>query len=323
MNRALRLTAPVALAAASALVLAGCAGGGDAEPTPTSSADAAACMEVAPGGLSDAITADGGFGETPNATFEVPVETDELQRSILIEGEGDATEPGQSVDVVLTMYNATSGEQLISQPASLGVGDSSLLTAFRAAVDCVPVGTRTATVAPAADVYGEQGNDSIGVAPGEAVVIVADITGLTEEAPTADSVTPSEWTENVPEVTFNGDEPPTVVIPDIEPSTELQLKVLEEGDGDTVASGDQVSVKYQGLNWATKEIFDQSYPGEPVTFGTDQVIAGFGAALVDQKVGTKLIVTIPPEYGYGTDTSVNLGGQTLVFVVEITGTEPA
>jgi peptidylprolyl isomerase len=317
MNRALRMAAPVALAAASALVLAGCAGGGT-EPTPSASAsaDAAECMDVASGGLSDSVTADGAFGEAPNATFEVPVETDELQRSILIEGDGDATEPGDVVDVVITMYNATSGEQLVSQPASLGVGDSSLLVGFTAAVDCVPIGSRTVTVAPAEDVYGEQGNESIGVAPGEAVVIVADITGLTEQA------TPSEWTENVPEVTFNGDEAPTVVIPDTEPSPELQLKVLEEGDGDTVAAGDQVSVKYQGLNWATKEIFDQSYPGEATTFGTDQVIAGFGAALVGQKVGTKLIVTIPPEFGYGTDAGAHeLGGQTLVFVVEITGTQ--
>lgn len=317
MNRALRLTAPVALAAASALVLAGCAGGGGSTTEPTSTAAAGECLDLSSGAASDGITADGAFGETPNATFETPLETDELQRSVLIEGEGDATEPGDVIDAVVTLYSSTSGEQLASSPASFEIGDASLYRGFTAAVDCVPIGTRTVTVAPAADVYGEEGNPSIGVAPGEAVVIVADITGLTEQATT------SEWTENVPEVTFNGDEPPTVVIPDTEPSPELLLKVLEEGDGETVEAGDQVSVKYQGLNWATKEIFDQSYPGDPATFGTDQVIAGFGAALVGQKVGTKLIVTIPPEFGYGTDPNVNLGGQTLVFVVEITDTTRA
>lgn len=321
MNRALRLAAPVALAAASALVLAGCAGGDGSAPESTSPAAAGECMDVSSGSGSDAITADGTFGEVPNATFETPLEAEELERSILIEGDGDPTEPGDAVDVVLTMYSATSGEQLISQPASLGVGETSLLTAFRAAVDCVPIGTRTATVAPASDVYGDQGNESIGVEPGEAVVIVADVTGITEEPAPAE---PGEWTENVPEVTFNGEESPTVVIPDAPASPELLLKVLEEGDGETVEAGDQVSVRYQGLNWETKEIFDQSYPGEPVTFGTDQVIAGFGGALVGQKVGTKLIVTIPPEYGYGTDPAAHqLGGQTLVFVVEIEGTTRA
>jgi peptidylprolyl isomerase len=320
MNRALRLAAPVALAAASALVLAGCAGGGDTGSTtdPTATTAAGECMDLSSGSASDSITADGAFGETPNATFETPVEADELQRSILIEGDGDATKPGDVVDAVVTLYSATSGEQLASSPASFEIGDASLYRSFTAAVDCVPIGTRTVTVAPAADAYGEEGNPSIGVNPGEAVIIVADVTGMTEQ------VTTSEWTENVPEVTFNGDEPPTVVIPDTEPSTELLLKVLEEGDGETVEAGDQVSVKYQGLNWATKEIFDQSYPGDPATFGTDQVIAGFGAALVGQKVGTKLIVTIPPEFGYGTDAGAHeLGGQTLVFVVEITDTTRA
>ena len=123
MNRALRLAAPVALAAASALVLAGCASGDGSTPASTTPAAAAGeCMDVSSGSLSDGVTADGAFGQVPNATFDTPAETEELQRSILIEGEGDATEPGQEVDVVLTMYSGKSGEQLISQPVSLGVG---------------------------------------------------------------------------------------------------------------------------------------------------------------------------------------------------------
>jgi FKBP-type peptidyl-prolyl cis-trans isomerase len=135
---------------------------------------------------------------------------------------------------------------------------------------------------------------------------------------------PTEWTENVPEVEFGAEgEPPTVTIPDVEPSTELQVHIIEEGDGDTVAEGDSVTLQYQGISWDTGEVFDSSYErGEPATFATDQVIQGFGAALVGQKVGTKLIVTIPPELAYGTDPAAHeLAGQTLVFLVEIEGTE--
>jgi peptidylprolyl isomerase len=54
---------------------------------------------------------------------------------------------------------------------------------------------------------------------------------------------------------------------------------------------------------------------------TDQVVEGFGAALVGQKVGTRLVVTIPPEYAYGEkgagSDSSGLAGQTLVFVIDI------
>ena len=128
----------------------------------------------------------------------------------------------------------------------------------------------------------------------------------------------------MPEVQFNGDEAPTVTIPDAEPSTELLVKVLEEGDGAEVQAGDTVTLHYQGLNWATKEIFDQSYGKDAARFGTGDVIPGFGGALVGQTVGTKLVVTIPPALGYGEEESANgLGGQTLVFVVEIQDTESA
>jgi FKBP-type peptidyl-prolyl cis-trans isomerase len=50
------------------------------------------------------------------------------------------------------------------------------------------------------------------------------------------------------------------------------------------------------------------------------VVQGFGAALVGQKVGTRLVVSIPPKYGYGTtgNTQAGIKGtDTIVFVIEI------
>ncbi|WP_394553263.1 FKBP-type peptidyl-prolyl cis-trans isomerase [Agromyces sp. MMS24-JH15] len=324
MNRALRRAAPVALAASAALLLAGCAGA-EPEATPTPTADAATCLEPTSGAQSDAVTVDGEFGEVPTVAFATPLAAEGLQTSVLIEGDGGKTEPGDVANVVISMFNGTTGVQLVSQPATLGMGDETLLESFRAAIDCQPYGTRTVTVAPPESLYGDQGNESIGVAAGESVVIVADIVSEYVEPEPTPLPTPSEWTENVPEVTYDADGVPTVTIPDAAPSTELQLKVLEEGDGAEVQSGDQVTVHYQGVNWDTKEVFDESFTGgQPATFGTDQVIQGFGAALVGQKVGTKLIVTIPPELGYGTEESSNgLGGHTLVFYVEIVDTASA
>lgn len=315
MNRALRRGAPIALASVTALLLAGCAGD-PAEPEPTASEEAAACLEVDAGEQSDAVEVEGEFGATATASFETPLEAEELQRTLDIEGDGDVTAPGDEVSVVVTAFKGSTGDQVFSQPTSLTIGDGSLYEGFLAGVDCVPIGSRVVTVAPASAVYGEQGNESIGVEPGETLVIVTDVQDVVEAE---DLPTPSEWTENVPEVEFDGDGVPTVTIPDTEPPADYQLKVLEEGDGDTVEAGQVVSLHYQGLNWATKEIFDQSFGNEdPARFGTGDVIPGFGGALVGQKVGSKLIVTIPPALGYGEEESANgLGGQTLVFVVDI------
>lgn len=322
MNRALRRGAPIALISVTALLLVGCAGSGsDPEPEPTSTDAAAACLEVEAGEQSDAVEVEGEFGASPTATFETPLEADDLQRTIAIEGDGDVTASGDEVSAVVTAFKGSDGTQVFSQPASLTVGDGSLYEGFLAGVDCVAIGSRVVTVAPAASVYGDQGNEGIGVAAGETLVIVTDVQEVVEAE---DLPTPGEWTENVPEVQFNGDEAPTVTIPDAEPSDELLVKVLEEGDGAEVQAGDTVTLHYQGLNWATKEIFDQSYGKDAARFGTGDVIPGFGGALVGQSVGTKLVVTIPPELGYGTEESANgLGGQTLVFVVEIQDTEGA
>ena len=40
-----------------------------------------------------------------------------------------------------------------------------------------------------------------------------------------------------------------MTLPDTAPSAELQLKVLEEGDGAAVEAGDSVTVQYQGISW--------------------------------------------------------------------------
>ena len=203
-----------------------------------------------------------------------------------------------------------------SQPATITAGDDTVFEAFLAGIDCVPTGSRTVTVAPASTLYGEQGNETIGIAANETVVIVVDV---------QEPLKPAEWTEDVPEVDFGAEgDVPTVTLPDTAPPAEYQLKVLEEGDGDEVQTGDNVTLHYQGTSWDTGEVFDQSYGGDPAQFATDAVIQGFGAALVGQKVGTKLIVTIPPQYGYGTNPAGGeLAGQTLVFLVEIIDTAPA
>ena len=315
MNRALRRIAPVALAtAAAALLLAGCAGGGDPEATDTPAA-AADCMDLSSGALSDGVKVEGDFGAVPTVTFDTPLEAEELQRTIVTEGDGDVTATGDSVNAVVSAFAGSSGTQLFSQPATITAGGEGVYEAFLAGIDCVPTGTRTVTVAPASALYDGEGNEQVGLAKGESVVIVVDV---------KEPLKAKEWTEDVPEVKFGAEgEAPTVTLPDTAPPADYQIKVLEEGDGAEVATGDTVTLNYQGTSWDTGEVFDQSYGGDPAQFATDQVIQGFGAALVGQKVGTKLIVTIPPEYAYGTDKdAAELGGQTLVFLVEILDTAP-
>ncbi len=127
------------------------------------------------------------------------------------------------------------------------------------------------------------------------------------------------------------DNPPTVnfttTIPTIEisgpaPSTTdaVSIAILTQGTGAVVQSGQNVTVNYEGVEWSTQSVFDSSYSrGAPTTFNTSQVIPGFTAALVGQKVGTTLLVFIPSQYAYAANppTSAISANADLVFLVNI------
>ena len=69
--------------------------------------------------------------------------------------------------------------------------------------------------------------------------------------------------------------------------------------------------------------FDTSYDGEPVTFGVDGVIAGFGEAIQLMQVGGHLRAFIPSGLAYGPPgMPPNIGpNQVLIFEIELLGIE--
>ena len=323
----LRRLTPVALLAASAFALGACGSDSkdktsskDPSSSPSSSATSSstgACGDYKPGDTSDGVKVAGAFGETQTATFKTPLKAADLERTVVDEGDGKKTAKGDKVDVLLSLYLGKDGKALGSQPANLTVGDTQILPAFTAGLDCVPIGSRVVVTVPAGDVYGDQGKPDLGITAQDSLVIVTDVIGHKKPLAT------KAWTKDVPKVTFTKGTP-TVKLPDTKPPADLLLKVLKKGDGTVVKSGDSVTVDYQGTSWDTGKIFDQSYGKSPATFATDQVVQGFGAALVGQKVGTRLIVSIPPKYAYGEKGSgAELAGQTLVFVIEIKKTAAA
>src|SRR5699024_8297168 len=110
---------------------------------------------------------------------------------------------------------------------------------------------------------------------------------------------PQDVSGELPKVTLNDEGKPSVTIPDRKPSGDFAMEVLKKGDGATVKDGDSVTVQYQGTNWRTGKVFDESWGDAPAQFGTDQVISGFTKALVGQKVGSQVVAVIPPKDGYG------------------------
>lgn len=102
----------------------------------------------------------------------------------------------------------------------------------------------------------------------------------------------------------------------------LQYKVLVQGDGPVPAVTDRVKVHYRGMTIDGEE-FDSSYKrNSPMTFSPGQVIKGWTEALTMMPVGSKWVLYIPQELGYGArDTGPIKAYSTLIFEVELLGIE--
>ncbi|PSK93851.1 peptidylprolyl isomerase [Haloactinopolyspora alba] len=65
-------------------------------------------------------------------------------------------------------------------------------------------------------------------------------------------------------------------------------------------------------------VFDNSYDrGQAAGFSLDAVIPGWKEGLAGQKVGSRVLMSIPPDKGYGAQKGHDLQNDTLVFVVDI------
>lgn len=130
--------------------------------------------------------------------------------------------------------------------------------------------------------------------------------------------------ENMPEVKEPFGTKPSLSFPSPQPPAGLQVTVLKQGDGDVIEPGDQIAAHYLGQVW-NGDVFDNSFDrGQPLVFqvGVGMVIRGWDDGLVDQRVGSRVLLSIPAELGYG-DRGVPQagikGGDTLVFVTDIVG----
>jgi peptidylprolyl isomerase len=120
---------------------------------------------------------------------------------------------------------------------------------------------------------------------------------------------------------------PTLTIPGGAAPTKLTQQVLTQGTGKTLAAGDLLVANYLGQTWAPKSgkpnVFDSSFSrGAPAGFaiGEGEVITGWDKTLVGKKLGSRVLLTIPPADGYGSggQPSANISGtDTLVFVVDL------
>jgi peptidylprolyl isomerase len=102
--------------------------------------------------------------------------------------------------------------------------------------------------------------------------------------------------------------------------TELQITDVREGEGDIVPESATITAHYTGALVADGTIFQSSHDfGRPVTFGLDQVIAGWTKGVPGMKVGGVRRLVIPADMAYGAQSPApNIPANAdLVFDIEL------
>lgn len=308
--RPLTLASTVAV---TALLLTGCSGAQDESKSADSKGGADVCAQVAaPGALTDSVDVSGEFGQPAKITVAKDQKVDDVQRTVISEGEGEKVGEGDYIAYAMSAFDSKTGDHL----GDIGYTEGELLPqdalanqALAEAVGCSPVGTRVAFALPASD-------------GAESQLYIIDVL---DKVPTAAWGAKQEPVDGMPTVKLAKDGEPDVAVPAGDAPDELEISVLKQGDGPEVADGDTTLLQYYGVDWESGESFDSSWSkGAPYAAPGNTYVPGFVQALAGQQVGSQVLVVIPPALAYGDDPEGHeLGGKTLVFVIDILATQHA
>jgi peptidylprolyl isomerase len=333
-----RLSRP-ALAIAATLGLSLLAACGSSSPTPggTSTAVQSGATGTAstplPGAVGiDAVTATGpvDFTTAPKVDFtKKPVSTSEVTSKVLVQGSGAESTTKDTVLIRAQIFNGTSGK-LVDNGYEKGrtvegfrLGRTDLIKGFAKGLTGVQKGERVAFAIPPSEGFGSAGNQNIGIGPNDTIVVVADVKDI-HASMTEVTGNQAPSPAGMPKVEFpkGPTQAPTVTVPKTAAPTKTEQATLIEGSGATVQKGQTITAQYHGVLWKDGSVFDSSWQrGAPADFpiGVGAVIPGWDKTLVGKKVGSRVLLVIPPADGYGSQGMGDKisGTDTLVFVVDI------
>jgi peptidylprolyl isomerase len=288
--------------------------------------------ELSSGEASEQIEASGGIGQEPEVSFPTPLFADETQVTMLEEGEGDPLYPGQTVDFQLTAYYAESGDPLTASSyeddnpvrRTIAAGDDVLGLALQ----CAKVDSRYAVITTMSNLLTDQAISENGLDPDVNVIAVVDVQrGFLGKANGADQLPQAGF----PAIALAPNGQPGITPIDSDPPTDLKIEVLKRGGGQQVEEGDVVVAHYTGLVWGADDPFQSTWDtgvaasltAAVATGEEDGVIEGFAEAIIGERVGSQIVVIVPPEFGYssGAGPASIPDGSTLIFVIDILGIE--
>lgn len=268
-------------------------------------------------GTVNSVAVKGPTTAPPTVSFKAPMTFAKTASKVISKGPGT----GPVIDkrsLVTVQYVGVNGsdESVFTSSWKSGPATFYLDTVVRGFADGLigdHAGDRVLVCARARDAYGLTGNVSSTVRPGDAVIFVVDILKVQPE-----HATPA----GVPKLTYDATGNPAKFTADastVKAPKRLGVYPVVEGTGPVVRSGDTISVEYFGQIYPDGTVFNP-WTGEPfdVTLGAGKVIKGWDMGLVGQRVGSRVVLVIPPNLAYGAKKQSQIpANSTLVFTVQI------
>jgi peptidylprolyl isomerase len=250
-----------------------------------------------------------------------------VQTTTLTKGDGDTVAEGDLVTAQLWIGNGFSQKEAYNSYKAGGAQqltvNGQLSPVLHDAVKGATIGSRIAVTTPADKLFGESGNAQLEIGNKDPLVIVIDLISKPKpplNGPQGKAQKAPSW---APKLVTKGSEVTALDFAKTpKPDGKLRSAALIKGSGPVVKKGQTITVNYLGQVYGGKAPFDESYSKQPATFGIGegQVITGWDKTIVGQRVGSRLILAIPPKEGYGKagqpDAGIK-GTDTLYFVVDI------
>lgn len=287
----------------------------------------------------EAVEVSGPVGEVPEVDWKARLEPGETETEVVEEGSGAVIDEGDQVLTNLAISNDVgqdiafdtySGQGLLvevgteTEPTQVVDLMTNLL---KEAIEpgTTTVGTRIAIAADAREEFGDLALNlaQLGIGNEDGFVLVADLEAVPLAGPEGKTRRAPGW---APEIVVEKGKPTALDssgLPEPDPkATDLGKAVLIEGTGPVVEKGDQIVANYIGQVYGGKQPFDNGFSRpDPAVFsiGTGAVVKGWDEGLVGAKVGSRVLLEIPPKLGYGKKGQGEdiPGDSTLYFVVDI------
>ncbi|MEU5523636.1 FKBP-type peptidyl-prolyl cis-trans isomerase [Streptomyces sp. NPDC093250] len=207
-------------------------------------------------------------------------------------------------------------------PLAIQLAQGTIIDGWRYGLIGKKSGSRVEMAVPPTWGYGEQGNEQAGIKGTDTLVFVVDVQDTFNAKSSADGREVAQDNKDLPKVGTNTDgKAPSIKVPDTDPPKKLVSRYILEGDGEKVGADDSVLVQYKGVLWDSGKEFDSTYDrGQLTSFSLQQVVKGWAQGLTGKKVGSRVLIVIPPELGYGDNPPQGSDikkDSTLVFSVDI------